>query len=97
MPPGTTAIEKRTIASFVPTWNSSACTQCNICAFVCPHAAIRPVLATPEELGAAPSGFDTLPIKGSKELSQYQYRMQVGSSSASPAAYWCCTAAQPST
>jgi ferredoxin len=88
MPPGTTAIEKRTIASFVPTWNSSACTQCNICAFVCPHAAIRPVLATPEELGAAPSGFDTLPIKGSKELSQYQYRMQVGQlfSLCSPAA-----------
>lgn len=53
------------------------CVQCNICAFVCPHAAIRPVLATPEELGSAPAGFDTLPIKGSKELSQYQYRMQV--------------------
>jgi len=53
------------------------CLQCNICAFVCPHAAIRPVLATPEELGKAPAGFDTLPIKGSKELSGYQYRMQV--------------------
>lgn len=77
MPPGTTAIEKRTIASFVPTWEASACTQCNICAFVCPHAAIRPVLATPEELNGAPAGFNTLPIKGSKELSQYQYRMQV--------------------
>ena len=47
MPPGTTAIEQRTIASKVPTWDSSHCTQCNICAFVCPHAAIRPVSAPP--------------------------------------------------
>lgn len=78
MPPGTTAIEQRTIASVVPTWNSSNCTQCNICAFVCPHAAIRPVLATPEELSGAPAGFDTLNIKGAKGLEGYQYRIQVG-------------------
>lgn len=77
MPPGTTVIEQRTIASAVPTWNSSMCTQCNICAFVCPHAAIRPVLATPEELSTAPGGFNTLPIKGSKDLAGYQYRVQV--------------------
>jgi pyruvate-ferredoxin/flavodoxin oxidoreductase len=42
-PPGTTAIEKRTIAAAVPIWDKASCTQCNICAFVCPHAAIRPV------------------------------------------------------
>lgn len=51
--------------------------QCNICAFVCPHAAIRPALATPDELAGAPAGFTTLPIKGSKDLAQFQYRMQV--------------------
>ena len=78
MPPGTTAIEHRTIASSVPVWKDSACTQCNICAFVCPHAAIRPVLATPEELQSAPAGFTTLPIKGNKDLAGYQYRVQVG-------------------
>ncbi|WIA36898.1 hypothetical protein OEZ86_008144 [Tetradesmus obliquus] len=77
MPPGTTAIEQRTIASHVPVWEASNCTQCNICAFVCPHAAIRPVLATAEELAAAPAGFNTLPIKGSKDLAGYQYRVQV--------------------
>jgi Pyruvate/2-oxoacid:ferredoxin oxidoreductase delta subunit len=77
MPPGTTAIEQRTIASHVPVWEASNCTQCNICAFVCPHAAIRPVLATPEELSAAPAGFNTLPIKGAKDLAGYQYRVQV--------------------
>jgi Fe-S-cluster-containing hydrogenase component 2 len=77
MPPGTTAIEQRTIASHVPVWEASNCTQCNICAFVCPHAAIRPVLATPEELAAAPAGFNTLPIKGAKDLAGYQYRVQV--------------------
>ena len=47
-PPGTTAIELRAIASKVPAWTSSSCTQCNICAFVCPHAAIRPVSLTSE-------------------------------------------------
>ncbi|KAF6254486.1 pyruvate-ferredoxin oxidoreductase [Scenedesmus sp. NREL 46B-D3] len=77
LPPGTTAIEQRAIASAVPAWEASKCTQCNICAFVCPHAAIRPVLATPEELAAAPAAFNTLPIKGSKDLAGYQYRVQV--------------------
>lgn len=78
MPPGTTAIEQRTIASHVPTWNASSCTQCNICAFVCPHAAIRPVLATPDELSAAPAGFNAVAVKGSKSLAaEYKYRVQV--------------------
>lgn len=56
-PPGTTDIEKRSIAAKVPTWESANCTQCNICSFVCPHAAIRPVLATADELTKAPAGF----------------------------------------
>lgn len=42
-PPGTTKVEKRAIAPKIPVWKSETCTQCNICAFVCPHAAIRPV------------------------------------------------------
>lgn len=77
-PPGTTDIEKRSIATKVPVWNSANCTQCNICAFVCPHAAIRPVLASPEELAGAPPGFATVPIKGGgPSLKGLQYRIQV--------------------
>ncbi|GAB4821587.1 hypothetical protein N2152v2_008633 [Parachlorella kessleri] len=77
-PPGTTAIEKRAIAAKVPAWASDSCTQCNICAFVCPHAAVRPALALPEELGSAPAGFQTVPVKGGgTALKGYQYRVQV--------------------
>ena len=62
----------------VPEWDSTNCTQCNICSFVCPHAAIRPVLATPEELGSAPAGFHAVPIKGGgPALKGLQYRIQV--------------------
>ncbi|GAB4824108.1 hypothetical protein N2152v2_011154 [Parachlorella kessleri] len=78
MPPGTTAVERRTIASRVPAWNSDNCTQCNICSFICPHAAIRPALVLPEELGTAPEGFSTVPIRGGgKALKGYQFRIQV--------------------
>ncbi|KIZ02108.1 putative pyruvate-flavodoxinoxidoreductase [Monoraphidium neglectum] len=77
-PPGTTAVEKRSIADAVPVWDSAACTQCNICAFVCPHAAIRPALATPDELAGAPAGFGAVPIRGGgPALKGYQYRVQV--------------------
>ena len=77
-PPGTTDIEKRSIATRVPEWDSTNCTQCNICSFVCPHAAIRPVLATPEELAGAPAGFQAVPIKGGgPALKGLQYRIQV--------------------
>lgn len=62
----------------VPEWESANCTQCNICSFVCPHAAIRPVLATPEELAGAPAGFQAVPIKGGgPSLKGLQYRIQV--------------------
>ena len=47
---GTSAFEKRGVAGFVPVWNSENCIQCNKCAFVCPHAAIRPIVMTDEEL-----------------------------------------------
>lgn len=56
MIPGTAAYEKRCIASAVPTWDASKCIQCNQCAFVCPHAAIRPFLVTSEEEANAPEG-----------------------------------------
>ncbi len=76
MPPGTTDIEKRSIAATVPVWKSESCTQCNICSFVCPHAAIRPFLSSAEELASAPSGYTTLQAKG-HGLEQYKYRVQV--------------------
>ena len=58
---GTSAYEKRGVEAFVPVWNSENCIQCNQCAFVCPHAAIRPFVLTDEEL----KGFDdtTLEMK----------------------------------
>ncbi len=55
-PSGAAAYEKRGIAVDVPCWNADNCIQCNQCAYVCPHAAIRPVIMTEEELAAAPEG-----------------------------------------
>lgn len=73
---GTTKYEKRGAAVEVPCWDKSKCIQCNQCALVCPHAAIRPVLADADELQNSPSGFVTVDAKG-KDLQKYQYRMQV--------------------
>ena len=56
IPAGTTAYEKRGIAVKVPEWQAESCIQCNSCAFVCPHAAIRPFLLTDEEAAAVPAG-----------------------------------------
>ena len=56
IPAGTTAYEKRGIAVKVPEWQAEHCIQCNSCAFVCPHAAIRPFLLTDEEAAAVPAG-----------------------------------------
>lgn len=77
LPPGTTQFEKRTIAAAVPAWKADNCTQCNICSFVCPHAAIRPALALQAELAGQPAGFETRPAKGGAKLAGYQYRVQV--------------------
>ena len=65
---GLTAFEKRGIAVTTPMWKADACIQCNRCAFVCPHAAIRPYLVSEEEAAAAPAGFETVALKGGKNL-----------------------------
>ena len=64
---GTAAYEKRGVEAFVPVWNPENCIQCNKCAFVCPHAAIRPFVLTDEEL----AGFDnmaTIEMKAPKAM-----------------------------
>ncbi len=75
-PVGTTQYEKRGVAISVPEWIMDNCIQCNQCAMVCPHAAIRPVLVTDKELEAAPEGFEAKKAMG-KELKEYKFRMQV--------------------
>ena len=62
---GTAAYEKRGVAAFVPEWLEENCIQCNKCAYVCPHAAIRPFLLNDAEMQAAPFGEDaTIPAMG---------------------------------
>ena len=75
-PTGTTKYEKRGIAINVPEWQPENCIQCNQCAFVCPHAAIRPVLIRPEDLKDAPESFVTIDAVG-KELKGLKFRIQV--------------------
>ena len=75
-PVATTQYEKRGVAIMVPEWIMENCIQCNQCAMVCPHATIRPVLLTDEELAAAPQGFEAKKALG-KELKGYHFRMQV--------------------
>ncbi len=63
-PSGAAAYEKRGIAVDIPVWNEENCIQCNRCAYVCPHAVIRPVAMTEEEAAAAPEVVKTLPMTG---------------------------------
>lgn len=74
MPLGTAKVEKRGVALEVPEWISDRCTMCNECAFVCPHAAIRPFLADDEEMTEAPEGFIVRDMRGPDGL---KYRIQV--------------------
>ena len=75
---GLTAYEKRGIAVKTPEWNAEACIQCNRCAFVCPHAAIRPYLLDQDEAQNAPEGFTTVAVKGGKKLPEgTRYAIQV--------------------
>jgi pyruvate-ferredoxin/flavodoxin oxidoreductase len=73
-PAGTTQYEKRGIAVEVPEWIPENCIQCNQCAYVCPHAVIRPFLLTEEEAENAPEGTATLDGKG--PIKGYKYRIQ---------------------
>ena len=73
---GTSAYEKRGVATFVPVWNPDNCIQCNKCAFVCPHACIRPFVMTDEEV----AGFkgSTLEMLAPKTMKGMHFRQQVG-------------------
>ncbi|MFO7677177.1 MAG: pyruvate:ferredoxin (flavodoxin) oxidoreductase [Thermoplasmatota archaeon] len=75
-PTSTTQYEKRAIAINIPEWQIEHCIQCNQCAFVCPHASIRPVLVTEDELKQAPQGFETKKAVG-KDTEGLQFRIQV--------------------
>ncbi|SHK42565.1 pyruvate-ferredoxin/flavodoxin oxidoreductase [Selenomonas ruminantium] len=73
-PVGGAAYEKRGTAINVPVWNTDKCIGCNQCSYVCPHAAIRPVLTTEEELKNAPEGF---PSKQTKAIKDYHFTVAV--------------------
>ncbi len=76
-PAGTTAYEKRGVATVVPAWIGENCIQCNQCSLVCPHAAIRPVVMTDDEKKNAPAGMNTIDVVMPKELKGMHFRMQV--------------------
>ena len=73
MPSGTSAYEKRGVAVSVPSWIAENCIQCNTCAFVCPHSAIRPFLLTPEEAAAAPASVKL--SDGKANLKDYKFAL----------------------
>ena len=73
-PSGSSAFEKRGIAVDIPVWQPENCIQCNRCAYVCPHAVIRPVAMTDAEVAAAPEGMRTLPMTG---MADYKFVMTV--------------------
>ena len=75
MPAGTAAFEKRGVAVTVPTWDAEKCIQCNNCAFVCPHAAIRPFLLTEEQAAKVPAGLKL--AQGKANLKDYKYAIAV--------------------
>ena len=75
MPAGTAAFEKRGVAVSVPVWDAEKCIQCNSCAFVCPHAAIRPFILTEEEAAQVPEGLKL--AEGKATLKGYKYALAV--------------------
>jgi len=75
MPCGTAAFEKRGVAVTVPVWDAEKCIQCNTCAFVCPHSAIRPFILTEAEAAAAPAGVKI--TDGKALLKEYKYALSI--------------------
>ncbi|MEO8501633.1 MAG: thiamine pyrophosphate-dependent enzyme, partial [Vicinamibacteria bacterium] len=75
-PLGTAAWEKRNLAIEIPVWDPKVCIQCNQCALVCPHAAIRAKLYKPEDLANAPATFKSDDFR-SKEMPGLKYTIQV--------------------
>jgi pyruvate-ferredoxin/flavodoxin oxidoreductase len=76
-PAGTAQYEKRGIAVDVPEWIPDNCIQCNQCAYVCPHAAIRPFLIDEKEAAALPEGFATLDAIPAKTFGGLKFKIQV--------------------
>ena len=76
VPTGTTKFEKRGIAVSVPEWIPENCIMCNQCSYVCPHACIRPYLATDEDLKNAPANYVTKAARG-KDKEGYKFRIQI--------------------
>ena len=74
---GASAYEKRGVAVTVPHWDETKCIQCNNCAYVCPHATIRPFALTEEEAKNAPAGARIVPVKAGKGKGVYSYTMAV--------------------
>ncbi|MCQ2176988.1 MAG: pyruvate:ferredoxin (flavodoxin) oxidoreductase [Bacteroidales bacterium] len=75
MPAGTAAYEKRGVAVNVPVWNPETCIQCNSCAFVCPHAAIRPFILDEKDAAAAPAGVKV--AAGKANLKDYKFALGI--------------------
>ena len=74
---GIAAYEKRGVATSVPTWDAAKCIQCNNCAFVCPHATIRPIALTEEEAAKAPAAAKIVDVKAGKGKGVYKYTMAI--------------------
>ena len=73
---GASAYEKRGVAVMVPSWDPTTCAQCNQCAYVCPHATIRPYALTADEVAAAPASLKTKQMIG-KGCENYQFTMAI--------------------
>ena len=76
VPPGSAACEKRCVAYEIPAWDATKCVECCECSLVCPHAAIRPYVATADELAGAPAAFATKPAR-LPQLAGMAFRIQV--------------------
>ena len=74
---GASAYEKRGVSVNVPVWDQNTCIQCNQCAYVCPHATIRPFLLSEDEEKAAPQEMQIVPVKAGKGKEKYKYSIAV--------------------